>query len=190
MGEEVEVASVDLGGKGTWLGGLDLEVSLVSSFSLSLLSAFLPADLKAHSYSSRVQVGFVKAATDDPESFQADAISQHLITVSSSSTSLPPPLPFLSHHRHSLPPRPLSPELTSSFASSQLYSGLPFSIHEPIVFDYKGRNLKAVVKSLSVVDLSGKAGPPATFGILTAQTDVSIVKDGNSKIKIKASGKK
>lgn len=27
LGEEVEVEAVDLGGKGTWLGGLDLEVS-------------------------------------------------------------------------------------------------------------------------------------------------------------------
>ena len=73
----------------------------------------------------------------------------------------------------------------------QLYSGLPFALNEPIVFDFKGRNLKAIVKSLSVVDLSGEAGAQqASFGILTAQTDVSIVKDGNSKIKIKASGKK
>ena len=64
-------------------------------------------------------------------------------------------------------------------------------MNEPIVFDFRGRNLKAFVKSLSVVDLSGSAGTQQpTFGILTAQTDVSIVKDGNSKIKIKASGKK
>lgn len=33
LGEELEVESVDLGGKGTWLGGLDLEVSPRASHS-------------------------------------------------------------------------------------------------------------------------------------------------------------
>lgn len=64
---------------------------------------------------------------------------------------------------------------------------------QPIVFDFKGRPLKAFVRALSVVDLSVDgtgAGNQASMGILTAQTDVIVRKDEGSKIKIKASGKK
>lgn len=63
---------------------------------------------------------------------------------------------------------------------------------QPFVFDFKGRDLKAVVRGLSTIDLSGKEsrGPQPTTGILTAETDVSVVKDEQSKIRIKASGKK
>lgn len=60
-----------------------------------------------------------------------------------------------------------------------------------MAFDFKGRNLKVVVRSLSVVDLSGNdARSVSTMGILTAQTDVTVIRDETSKIKLKASGKK
>jgi hypothetical protein len=61
-----------------------------------------------------------------------------------------------------------------------------------MAFDFKGRNLKVLVRSLSNVDLSANDSPSrsTSMGILTAQTDVTVIRDEQSKIKIKASGKK
>lgn len=79
------------------------------------------------------------------------------------------------------------------------FNGIVMSAEEIIVFEYHGQNLKATVRSVSVLDLADeqKRGMPPTgqrmpqhVGILFEKTDVTILKAPDSLIKIKSSAKK
>ncbi|KAM0792734.1 hypothetical protein ACM66B_002510 [Microbotryomycetes sp. NB124-2] len=74
---------------------------------------------------------------------------------------------------------------------SKAYEGLIFTVGQPLVFDYHGQNLKAHVKGLQNLELQGgQRTDRRQTGILTAQSDVNIMKDPTSAIKIKSSAKK
>ncbi|KAF9567388.1 AAA-domain-containing protein [Agrocybe pediades] len=79
------------------------------------------------------------------------------------------------------------------------FSGIVMSADEVIVFEYHGQNLKATVKSVSVLDLADeqrKGLPPSQgsghkhMGILFEKTDVTFMKAPDSAIKLKSSAKK
>ncbi|KAF4619220.1 hypothetical protein D9613_004974 [Agrocybe pediades] len=79
------------------------------------------------------------------------------------------------------------------------FSGIVMSADEVIVFEYHGQNLKATVKSVSVLDLADeqrKGLPPSQgsghkhMGILFEKTDVTFMKAPDSTIKLKSSAKK
>ena len=74
------------------------------------------------------------------------------------------------------------------------YAGILVSINEPLVFEFRGHNLKAVTKGLTLLELAdtqhgGQSRFPGS-GILMDKTDVSFTKAGDSAIKIKSSAKK
>lgn len=82
------------------------------------------------------------------------------------------------------------------------YGGVVFSIGQIIVFEYHGHNLRCVVKSVSVLELAAeqrRGGVPGATdglgsrtdsGIVMEKTDVTFMKEQNSKIRIKSSAKK
>ena len=84
------------------------------------------------------------------------------------------------------------------------FSNVVFTIGQLLFFEYHGRHLRGVVKSLGVLELAveqrrggppgGSAGAPADgrvdSGIVMAKTEVTFMKDPISKIKIKSSAKK
>ncbi|KAF8914264.1 P-loop containing nucleoside triphosphate hydrolase protein [Gymnopilus junonius] len=90
-------------------------------------------------------------------------------------------------------------EIAKNFLKA--FSGVVMSAEEIIVFEYHGQNLKATIKSVSVLDLADeqRRGMPPTgqrssgrqnMGILFEKTDVTILKAPDSLIKIKSSAKK
>ncbi len=79
------------------------------------------------------------------------------------------------------------------------YPGQMFGMNQIITLDFHGQTLRATVKGMQILELAqvqrkdskrptGAVG--ATMGILMEQTDVTIIKDPASHIKIKASAKK
>jgi vesicle-fusing ATPase len=92
-------------------------------------------------------------------------------------------------------------ELARNFLKA--FTGIVVAVGEYMIFDYHGQNLKVLVKSLSVLELSeqqrgggggrrSEYGPdPRSFGILMDKTDITMMKasDGNG-INIKSSAKK
>ncbi|GJJ06488.1 hypothetical protein Clacol_000680 [Clathrus columnatus] len=87
-------------------------------------------------------------------------------------------------------------EMVNTFIRA--FNGLIFSIDQPLVFEFHGQNLKAIVKSLGILELSagqrkGAAPPPArsmNMGVVMDKTDVNFFKAPDSKIKIKSSSKR
>ncbi len=79
------------------------------------------------------------------------------------------------------------------------FNEIVFAIDEVLVFEYHGQNLKCVVKALSTLELADeqrKGIPPSDqrrnpdAGVLMDKTDVTVMKAGDSAIKIKSSAKK
>ncbi|THH17754.1 hypothetical protein EW146_g3121 [Bondarzewia mesenterica] len=79
------------------------------------------------------------------------------------------------------------------------FGNVVFSIGELFVFEYHGQNLKATVKSVSVLELADEqrrglpsrgGGSPQNMGVVMQKTDVTFMKDSSSAIKIKSSAKK
>lgn len=73
------------------------------------------------------------------------------------------------------------------------YSGLILSPGSILTMDFKGDKLKLVVSSMSLVELpdsnfGGNSG--VEMGVLMQQTDVTILKDGESPMRLKSSAKK
>lgn len=92
-----------------------------------------------------------------------------------------------------------SDEMTRNFIKA--FSGLAMSQDQILVFEFHGQNLKATVKSVSVLDLADeqRKGVPTNAhqsgnhnftGILMDKTDVTFIKAADSLIKIKGSSKK
>ncbi|KAF9057846.1 vesicular-fusion protein SEC18 [Panaeolus papilionaceus] len=91
-------------------------------------------------------------------------------------------------------------DMTATFI--KVFSGIIMSENEIIVFDYRGQNLKATIKSVSALELADeqRRGVPAGqrssttgprhFGIIFDKTDVTFIKAPDSLIKIKSSAKK
>ncbi|KAJ7741033.1 vesicular-fusion protein SEC18 [Mycena metata] len=89
-------------------------------------------------------------------------------------------------------------ELARNFLKA--FNGLVMAIGEVLIFDYHGQNLKIVVKSLSVLELSEQQGggrprghgpDPRSFGILMDKTDITMMKAAEANgINIKSSAKK
>jgi len=74
------------------------------------------------------------------------------------------------------------------------FNGQVFAVGQMLVFDFHGVNLKGVVRGVSLLEMAapGSAGPGkgGSFGILMEKTDVTLIKAGDSHIKIKGSSKK
>jgi vesicle-fusing ATPase len=81
------------------------------------------------------------------------------------------------------------------------FGGVVFTIGQILVFEYHGQNLRCMVKSVSVLELAveqRRGGMPGTndgptrtdSGIVMEKTDVTFMKEPNSKIRIKSSAKK
>ena len=83
-------------------------------------------------------------------------------------------------------------EMTHNFV--QAYTGVIFSVGQSLIFEFRGQNLKVVVKGLHVQELSqpGQGNPPKNAGVILkeANTDVTFMKNDNSRIKLKSSAKK
>jgi vesicle-fusing ATPase len=74
----------------------------------------------------------------------------------------------------------------------KVYGGQMFGVGQTASFDFKGQNLKAVIRGMQVLDLSHNSANNvgATMGILVEETDVTFMKAADSHIKLKASAKK
>lgn len=84
-------------------------------------------------------------------------------------------------------------EMASAFVKG--YNGVLVTEGQPLVFDFHGHNLKATVKSLSLLELAEKQGGipgmhAKNMGILMEKTDVTFMKAADSHIKIRSSAKK
>ena len=70
-------------------------------------------------------------------------------------------------------------------AKSQAFPSLPLTPLQPLVFDYRGHELKATVRLISTLD-----GTENQTGIVMEGTEVVWVKDPTSNIKLKNSSKR
>ncbi|KAF8267436.1 AAA-domain-containing protein [Lactarius quietus] len=80
------------------------------------------------------------------------------------------------------------------------FGGAVFTVGQLLVFEYHGQNLRCTVKSVSVLELAaeqrrGGGVPSATdgptdSGIVMEKTDVTFMKEAQSKIRIKSSARK
>lgn len=74
------------------------------------------------------------------------------------------------------------------------FSGVIFAAGEVFAFEFHGQNIKATVKGIGVVELADAqrrgAPPSSNYGILMEKSDVTVMKAGDSSIKIKSSAKK
>nr|GAT52827.1 predicted protein [Mycena chlorophos] len=80
------------------------------------------------------------------------------------------------------------------------FNGMALSIGQPLIFDFRGNNLKAVVKGLSTVELAepqqrarrtGGGPDPRSFGVLMDRTDITVMKGAeHNGLMIKSSAKK
>jgi vesicle-fusing ATPase len=87
-----------------------------------------------------------------------------------------------------------SDEMTRNFIKA--FNGILMSSNQVIVFEFHGHNLKATIKSISILELadeqrgSAHGGHNQNVGILMENTDVTFMKAPDSQIKIKSSSKK
>ncbi|KAF7302029.1 hypothetical protein MIND_00769300 [Mycena indigotica] len=90
-------------------------------------------------------------------------------------------------------------DLAAAFLRS--FNGLVLSVGQPLIFDFRGQNLKAIVKGLSTLELADQQqrgsrradrGPdPRSFGVLMDKTDITVMKGAEANgIMIKSSAKK
>ncbi|KAH7909744.1 P-loop containing nucleoside triphosphate hydrolase protein [Hygrophoropsis aurantiaca] len=87
-------------------------------------------------------------------------------------------------------------EMIGNFQNA--FNGVVLAPGEILTFDFKGDKLKVFVTSMSVVELAdeqkggGNYGSPSlpAMGILMNKTDITVIKAGDSAIKIKSSAKK
>ncbi|KAH7923664.1 AAA-domain-containing protein [Leucogyrophana mollusca] len=78
------------------------------------------------------------------------------------------------------------------------FNGVVFAPGEILTFDFKGDKLKVFVTSMSLLELADEqrggaylgGGSTSEMGILMDKTDITIIKAGDSAIKIKSSAKK
>jgi vesicle-fusing ATPase len=79
------------------------------------------------------------------------------------------------------------------------FGGVVFTIGQILVFEYHGHNLRCGVKSVGLLELAaeqrrGGGAPGSTAlmdsGIVMEKTDVTFMKETNSKIRIKSSARK
>lgn len=81
------------------------------------------------------------------------------------------------------------------------FGGVVFTVGQILVFEYHGQNLKCVVKSVSVLELAAEqrrggvpggasSGGRTDSGVVMEKTDVTFMKEIQSKIKIKSSARK
>ncbi len=84
------------------------------------------------------------------------------------------------------------------------FDGVVFTVGQTLVFNYHGQNLRCVVKSVGVLELAAgqrrwgipgatdepDGGSRTDFGIVMEKTDVTFMKDPQSKIRIKPSTRK
>ena len=81
------------------------------------------------------------------------------------------------------------------------FGGVVFTVGQILVFEYHGQNLKCVVKSVSVLELAAEqrrggvpggasGGNRTDSGVVMEKTDVTFMKEIQSKIKIKSSARK
>lgn len=80
-------------------------------------------------------------------------------------------------------------EMAKNFLKA--FSGIIMTQDQTIAFEYHGHALRGVIKSAAQLEVPGN--PPAIMknsGIITSDTDVTLLKAGDSPIKIKSSAKK
>ncbi|TFK90880.1 vesicular-fusion protein SEC18 [Polyporus arcularius HHB13444] len=88
-------------------------------------------------------------------------------------------------------------EIAEAFSTDEMaenclraFNGMVFAVGEILLFEFHGQKLKATIKGLQVVDLPGQRSSATHFGILMEKTDVTIMKAGDSSLKLKSSAKK
>lgn len=85
-------------------------------------------------------------------------------------------------------------EMTKNFLKA--FNGIIFAPGQHLVFEFHGQNLRAIVKSLGLLELAdeqtgGRQGKrQENMGVLMDKSDVGFMKAGDSPIKIKSSAKK
>lgn len=86
-------------------------------------------------------------------------------------------------------------EIISKFLNA--YSGLVFAPGGILTMDFKGDKLKLVIASVGILELAeeqqgGRRNNPRhiEMGVMMQKTDITIMKEGGSSIKIKASAKR
>lgn len=84
-------------------------------------------------------------------------------------------------------------ELISKFLNA--YSGLVFAPGGIHTVDFKGDKLKFTIASLGILELAdeqqvGRRNNNIEMGVLMQKTDITIMKEGGSSMKIKASAKR
>ena len=80
-------------------------------------------------------------------------------------------------------------EMAKNFVTA--FDGTMMTTDQLIVFEYHGQNLKGLVRSVNHLQVPGY--PPSIMkrsGVVTRETDVTILKSADSPIKIKSSGRK
>ena len=70
-------------------------------------------------------------------------------------------------------------------ADDQAFPSLPLTPLQPLVFDYRGHELKAMVRTVATLD-----GNDGATGIIMEGTEIIWVKDPTSNIKLKNSSKR
>lgn len=79
------------------------------------------------------------------------------------------------------------------------FDGNIFNVNQPLIFEAGGKTMRATVRSVSNVDLSGGAAKPSGgskgsstshFGIVMSRTEITFVKAEGSRINLKASTKR
>jgi len=88
-------------------------------------------------------------------------------------------------------------EMTRNFIKA--FNGIVMSTDQFIVFEFHGHNLKATIKSISILELAdeqrggargGQRASRQNVGILMEKTDVTFMKAPDSPIKLKSNSKK
>jgi vesicle-fusing ATPase len=74
---------------------------------------------------------------------------------------------------------------TNLNSNVQTFPSLPLTPLQPIVFDYRGHELKATVRNVSTLE-----GKDNTMGIIMEGTELIWMKDPSSAIKLKNSSKR
>ncbi len=130
------------------------------------------------------------------------AVSGDTVTVESLA---PPPL-YLQTIELEVGFRPRGLKINETFSADEMaadfiraFNGIVFSINEIISFEFHGEKLEGVVKSISTLELADeqRKGVPvsdlwrnSSAGILMDKTDITLMKAGDSAIKINYSAKK
>ena len=79
-------------------------------------------------------------------------------------------------------------EMVQKFLAA--YSGLILAPGSTLTVDFKGDKLRLVVSSMTLVELPNSGHGEVEMGVLMQKTDVNILKEGDSQMRLKSSARK